>query len=350
VRFATCLHPETGQTSRRVTAADFVGHSYPHYAQVAQQLAPKLSHLPSLPLRTVGFDEFRRVHAPEYLDAIARMAAGQPVLEHPKLSLECAGYQYCLPGYGYGLGGLYEAIDQMKRGSLDRAFVFTLGGHHAHHNWGHGYCLLNPMAAAVRYAQEQGFEHVLIVDWDIHHGDGTQAIFAHDPKVHQISLHSGMDLYMMKASKLSAGSVEGGRADGHCNIPVVHEVFDDAFARKAGLTSGFYRSHNCLARFEQALNELPFTPQLIFILAGADGHIEDCGKDITNWTCADFKSLTRLVLAAAQRANCPVLSVQGGGYNLPVTVATTVAHVEVLADTTVGVLTKPAYPPCTGDM
>ena len=186
------------------------------------------------------------------------------------------------------------------------------------------------MAAAVRYAQEQGFQRVLILDWDIHHGDGTQAIFANDQNVHQISIHSGIDFYMMKASKLAEGNVEGGRAVGHRNIPVIHKVFDDAFAQEVGFRSGLWRSDDCLARLELTLADLPFAPQIIFIMAGADGHIEDCGRDVTNWDYEDFKRLTRLTLAAAARANCPVLSVQGGGYNLPVTVATTVAHVNEL--------------------
>jgi len=60
-------------------------------------------------------------------------------------------------GYQYGLGGMLAAIDRMKAGVLDRAYCFFSGGHHAHADWGHGYCLLNPQAAAVRYAQERGF-------------------------------------------------------------------------------------------------------------------------------------------------------------------------------------------------
>jgi acetoin utilization deacetylase AcuC-like enzyme len=329
--FATYLHPETSLLSRPRDEIQFHGHSYPHFVRVAGEVAVRLAHYPSLPLRKTPFSEFSRVHAPEYLAALQQLAAGQSVPERPKLSLECAGFEHCLPAYGYGLGGFYEAVDQMRRGRLRRAFVFSLGGHHAYRDWGHGYCLLNPMAVAVRYAQQQGFQRVLIVDWDIHHGDGTQAIFAHDPTVHQISIHSGIDIYMMKAAKLAAGSVAGGQAEGHCNIPVVHELFDDASVQKIGLGAKYYRAPDCLPRFEQALQELPFAPDLIFIFAGADGHGEDCGAGITNWTAESFRSLTRMVLAVSARADCPVLSVQGGGYKLPVTVATTVAHVEVLA-------------------
>jgi acetoin utilization deacetylase AcuC-like enzyme len=329
--FATYLHPEAFQASREVSAAMFCGYSYPHFSRLAGLLRVRLAHWPGLPLRQVGYEEYGRVHAPEYLEAIALLAEDQPVPVRPRLSGECAGFQYLLPGYGYSLGGFYEAIDHLKRGSLDRAFICGLAGHHAHRDWGHGYCLLNPMAVAVRYAQEQGFGRLLIVDWDIHHGDGTQAIFAHDPGVHQISIHSGVDLYMMKAGRLSAGGVAAGRAEGHCNIPVVHSMFADAFTREIGLGDGFCRAPETLARFEQALAALPFVPQIILLFAGCDGHREDCGAHITDWGYDDFETLTRLVLAAAQKAACPVLSVQGGGYNLPVTVAATLAHVAVLA-------------------
>jgi len=124
------------------------------------------------------------------------MAHDEQVEELPRLSIECSGLDHCLPGYLYGLGGMLEAIDQMRAGLLERAYCFSLGGHHAYADWGHGYCLLNPQAAAARYAQTQGFRKILIVDWDIHHGDGTQSIFANDPSVYCLSIHSCLDLYM----------------------------------------------------------------------------------------------------------------------------------------------------------
>ena len=68
-----------------------------------------------------------------------------------------------------------------------------------------------------------------------------------------------------------------------------------------------------------------------YLLLAHDGHIHDCGRDITNWSGPDFRRLTQLLLTAAAPTSCPLVSVQGGGYNLPVTIATTMAHVEVLA-------------------
>ena len=328
--FATYLRPETYLTSREVSPDLFIGYSYPHFAEIGRQLAEALSDYPKLPLRQAPYEEFRRVHTEGYLNALRLMAEDQPVEKRPRFSAECSGYQYCLPGYGYGLGGMYEAIDQMKAGHLDRAFTCSLGGHHAHQDRGHGYCLLNPLAAAARYAQEQGFKKVLMVDWDIHHGDGTQSIFANDTSVHCLSIHSGIDLYMEKASGGKVGTAEAARALGHCNIPIVQKLFDDEFTREH-FSKEFYRTADSIPKFEEALNRLPFDPDLVLIFAGFDSHRSDCGDDITDWDNGDFQTLTRLVLNVARNHSCPVLSTQGGGYNLPVTIGAAVAHVQTLA-------------------
>ena len=330
-KFSTYLHPQTCLTSKEVTPDIFVGHSFPHYSKIRQELADALDQYPTLPLRKVDYVEYRRVHAEEYLDKLARMAEDQPVDPRPKLSIECRGYEYCLPGYCYGLGGMFEAIDQMKKGHLERAFCFCLGGHHAHQDWGHGYCLLNPLAVAARYAQTQGFKKVVIIDWDIHHGDGTQSIFSNDSSVYCISIHSAVDLYMAKVSSLRAGTTEGGRQVGHCNIPLLHKIFDDNFFEQMNLPGEFYRASESIAIYQKTLDSLPFTPDIILVFAGCDSHKNDCGADISDWDTQDFETLTEAVLALSRKISCPVLSCQGGGYNLPVTIATTIAHVKVLA-------------------
>ena len=330
-RFATYLHPETAITTRPPETIAFVGHSWPHFTQIRQALAERTLSYPALPLRIAPMDTFSSVHTAAYLGQLQRMAEGIVPDVRPQLSAECHGLEHCLPGYQAGLGGMLEAIDQMRAGDLDRAYCFSLGGHHAYADWGHGYCMLNPQAAAARYAQAHGFSHVVIVDWDIHHGDGTQAIFAGDPTVYCISIHSAADLYMAKAAGLHAGTTTAAAAVGHCNIPVLNQVFDDSFFEQAGLPGRFYRAEQALAAFEQALAELPWQPELICIFSGYDGHRDDCGRRITEWTEQDFERMTRLVLDRAALAGCPVLSVHGGGYQLPVTIASAMRHIEVLA-------------------
>lgn len=330
--FAVYLHPETCLTSKPIAQIHFIGHSLPHFARVRGELARRLADYPQLPLRQAIFAEFQRVHKIDYLVALQRMAADEPVSNRPRLSVECTGYEYCLPGYGYGLGGMLAAIDRMQAGMLDRAYCFSLGGHHAYADWGHGYCLLNPQAAAVRYAQEQGFARVLIVDWDIHHGDGTQSIFAHDSSVYCLSVHSLADLYMATQRVMKEGTTTAAKAVGHCNIPLLSEIYTDEMAQELGLSGKWYRASDSLAAFQAALDNLPWTPDLICLFSGYDSHRDDCGAGITDWTNDDFGWLTQCVLELAKRSDCPVLSVHGGGYQLHVTVSTAVEHVRVLAN------------------
>jgi acetoin utilization deacetylase AcuC-like enzyme len=329
--FATYLHPETTATTKPPDTIAFIGHSWPHFAQIRQSLVGCTASYPSLPLRIAPLETFGSVHTPAYLEQIQLMAGNTPPAVLPRLSAECSGLEYCLPGYQAGLGGMFEAIDQMRAGKLDRAYCFSLGGHHAYPEWGHGYCLLNPQAAAVRYAQGLGLSRVVIVDWDIHHGDGTQAIFANDPSVYCISIHSAADLYMAKVAGLRAGTSTASAAAGHCNIPVLNLVFDDTFFEQAGLPGRFYRAHEIATVFEHAMAELPWEPDLICIFSGYDGHRADCGRRITDWTEQDFARMTQLVLDRAALAGCPVLSVHGGGYKLPITIASALHHIDVLA-------------------
>jgi len=329
--FATYLHPHTCYTSKPSDQIQFVGHSYPHFSRIRQELERALAERPSLPARQAEYAEYSRVHTEKYLSQLTCMATGEPTDELPRLSIECTGFEYCLPGYLYGLGGMLEAIDRMRAGNLERAYCFSLGGHHAYADWGHGYCLLNPQAAAARYAQSQGFEKVLIVDWDIHHGDGTQSIFANEPSVYCLSIHSGADLYMALASGLRHGTTTAGETVGHCNIPLLDRAYGENFAVEMNLPGKFYRADEGLSVFQAALERLPWIPDVIFLFSGYDAHVDDCGKGITDWTNEDFEQLTRTVLKLAHKAACPVLSVHGGGYKVAVTIAAAIRHVDVLA-------------------
>jgi len=329
--FATYLHPHTGYTSKPIDQIRSIGHSFPYFGRVRQELEKALIDYSTLPVREAEYAEYLRVHTEEYLEKLMLMASDESLEESPKLSIECIGLEYCLPGYLYGLGGMLEAIDHMRAGVLERAYCFSLGGHHAYADWGHGYCLLNPQAAAARYAQDQGFEKVLIVDWDIHHGDGTQSIFANDPSVYCISIHSAMDLYMGAVRVLRYGTTTMGEEVGHCNIPLLSQIYGDDFFERVGLGGKFYRAHESLRVFQSALQQIPWTPDLTFIFSGYDSHKDDCGKGITDWDSQEYKLLTRYVLELARNASCPVLSVHGGGYKLSVTISAAVSHVQVLA-------------------
>lgn len=331
MKFATYLHSETLSTSRPVKETEFVGHSYPYSSQVRSELEKNLSQYKSLPVRQAEYSDYLSVHSETYLQKLIAMATGQSIEQPPKLSIECKGLELCLPGYLFGLGGMLQAIDQMKVANLERAYCFSLGGHHAYKDWGHGYCNLNPTAAAVRYAQHQGYSKVLIVDWDIHHGDGTQSLFANDPNVHCISIHSAADLYMAVASNLRYGTTLTGEMLGHQNIPVLTKAFGNDFTAQMDWSGRFYRTEETLSAFRQALEKIPWQPDLVFIFSGYDSHKDDQGRDITNWNNEDFVSLTKSVVDLANKVACPILSVHGGGYNLPVMISAACSHVETLA-------------------
>lgn len=331
MKFATYLHPETVLTSRPVRDADFMGHSYPYFRQVRGELQERLGHYPALPVRQADYSDYLLVHSESYLQKLMAMASGDVVESRPRLSLECKGLEFCLPGYLFGLGGMLEAVDEMKSSRLDAAYCFSLGGHHAYADWGHGYCILNPTAAAARYAQQSGFHKVLIVDWDIHLGDGTQSIFANDPGVHCISIHSAADLYMALACGLRYGTTETAEALGHQNIPVVTNALDDHFLAQAGWGGRFYRTQECFQAFQEALEKVPWQPDLVFVFSGYDSHKDDQGKGITEWDDAEFVQITQSLLGFTHKAGCPVISVHGGGYHLPVTISAACHHVRALA-------------------
>ncbi len=99
------------------------------------------------------------------------------------------------------------------------------------------------------------------------------------------------------------------------------------------LPGKLYRPSESLPAFQSALEHIPWTPDLIFIFSGYDSHRDDCGAGITNWSNQEYRLLTRYVIELAEKASCPVLSVHGGGYDLPVTISAAVSHVETLAGT-----------------
>jgi len=330
-KFATYLHPDVFSTSKPVDQIKFIGHSLPHFDAVRRGLADAFADYPSIPPTQADFNEFYRVHDQLYLDKLQQMARDEEIIELPKLSIECTGLEYGIPGYQYSLGGMYEAINQMKAGVLERAYCFSIGGHHAHPDWGHGYCMLNPLAVTARYAQEQGLKNVLIIDWDHHHGDGTQTIFANDKTAYCISIHSSIDLYMSTQGVLRQGTTTAAETVGQCNIPVLNKTFDDEFWTHLGMEGRYYRAEQSIPEFQSKLENLPWVPDIVLIFSGYDAHYEDCGRDIQEWRNEDFTNLTTCVLETAQKAGCPILSVHGGGYNVSVTVSAALTHVNTLA-------------------
>ncbi|MEA3445815.1 MAG: histone deacetylase [Bacteroidota bacterium] len=320
-RFAVYFHDEICSTSIPVEEIEFVGNSFNHFCNIRKLIKEKLRAYPVIPLRKAPFSMYYKVHDKIYLDKIIQMSKGVVPEEYPKLSMECTGLEHCLPGFQYCLGGMLEAIDQMKKGELNRAYIFNQGGHHAHRNSGHGYCMVNSMAAAIPYANEIGFEKILIVDWDIHHGDGTQDIFENSDSVYCISIHSAVDMYMAKASDITKSTTKYAQGENFCNIPVLDNSFSNEFYKDLGIGGKYFRTEGIFPALRDSLSKLPFYPDMIFVFAGYDGHKDDCGKGITNYSNEDFQKFIKIMLDFARPRNTPIIAIQGGGYNTETTVS-----------------------------
>jgi acetoin utilization deacetylase AcuC-like enzyme len=217
-----------------------------------------------------------------------------------------------------GAGGACRAVDAVMTGEADNAFaVCRPPGHHATAESAMGFCLFNNIAVAARYAQQKykEIERVAIVDWDVHHGNGTQAIFYDDPTVFFFSIHQ----YPWYPGTGSRGEIGIGRGKGFTlNVPV-----------KARTSAEEHRR-----MFDRAIEEIAgrFKPDLIMISAGFDAHVSDPLGQL-NLENADFAVMTRTVKQWANEAcGGRVVSCLEGGYNLETLGKTVKTHVKTLSE------------------
>jgi acetoin utilization deacetylase AcuC-like enzyme len=211
-------------------------------------------------------------------------------------------------------GAVVASVDAVMTGQVGSAFALVRPpGHHATPGAAMGFCLFNNAAIGARYAQERyGVENVVIIDWDVHHGNGTQDIFYRDRSVFYFSTHQ-YPYYPGTGSLDERGEGEG---EGfNLNIPLA-----------AGTEARLHREV-----FVQGLNiiEQKLPPDLVIISAGFDsGRGDPLGGLMLE--DSDFSDMTSLVLEMADKHSARVVSVLEGGYNLSTLGQTVKTHIEAL--------------------
>ncbi|NML74550.1 histone deacetylase family protein [Rhizobium sp. S-51] len=258
---------------------------------------PNFSALERVEAQIANEDTVTLAHPEEHLFAVMREIPEEDG-EINQIEADTYASPQSLKAALTAIGGAIAAVDAVMAGEIANAFVAGRPpGHHAEKSKAMGFCLFNTVAIAARHAQQKfGAERVAIVDWDVHHGNGTQDIFWDDPSVLFCSTHQ-MPLYPGTGAR-----DETGVKNNVVNAPLSPNVGSDHF-REA------FKS-----RVLPALHD--FSPDLILISAGFDAHHRDPLAQI-NLVGEDFDWATGRLMEVADRfAHNRVVSLLEGGYDL----------------------------------
>jgi acetoin utilization deacetylase AcuC-like enzyme len=266
-----------------------------------------IDHLRHVEAPLAGRAQLERVHAPEYITALEQ-AAPERGLTH--LDPDTAMNPHTLAAALRAAGAAVVATDMVIAGEVDVAFCSVRPpGHHAERSRAMGFCLFNNIAVAAAHAlAAHGLQRVAVVDFDVHHGNGTEHIFRDDPRVMMVST--------FQHPFYPYSGVEG-RSARMINIPLA-----------AGSTGKEFR-----AAVEQ--HWLPalaaFAPEMLFVSAGFDAHRDD-DMALLNLVEADYAWVTEKIKeVAARHASGRIVSSLEGGYELHALGRSVAVHLKTLA-------------------
>jgi acetoin utilization deacetylase AcuC-like enzyme len=281
----------------------------------AMRAAGVLAGLRCLEAPLADADALKRVHHAAYVDSIFEAA---PVEGYLQLDPDTAMNPYSLAAARRAAGAGLLAVDEVVGGGAENAFCAVRPcGHHAMRGQPMGFCIFNNVGVAAAHALEKkGLERVAIVDFDVHHGNGTEDLFS-APRWRERVL---MTSFFQHPFYPNSGT--GGAAPNMVNVPLAAGS-DGAAVRTAV-------GQHWLPALEK------FKPQMILISAGFDAHREDLLGGLALIE-DDYAWLTRELLGVAQRhSQRRIVSMLEGGYNLAALGRSAVAHVKSLAEAAVG--------------
>lgn len=270
-----------------------------------------IGKLTNISPRKATIEELEYVHRIDYINKVNTLCREGEKLLDADTYISPSSFEVAL----LAAGGLLSAVDAVIEGKIENALALVRPpGHHAGPGKGMGFCLFNNVAIAARYGQKRyHLKKVLIVDWDVHHGNGTQDTFYEDSSVLYISFHQ---------SPLYPGTgllEERGRGKG--------KGYNMNFPLPSGSTGEDY-----LDIFHRILipQVREFAPEIIFISAGFDGHKDDPLGGM-NLTEEDFGKFTDLIRDTAKEV-CQgrIVSALEGGYNLQALPRCVQAHLQSL--------------------